>query len=351
MARNMKDANAGAFDAFKSRVSAHPFDNVARWIKTSEDEKAWLKDVRWLGDFRFDSHNWIVNCALHGQIYYLLVGFSVSDVGADGSLNAESLNAGLLTVLLSEQDVVRPDVSEVEIVDAALIPTSGEYEGHDWQDLLHLCRPMSLFSASSGSPFSGAQEESLARAALLFAASSGDLRSLAYSSQSLARCMSLAVDFGAKVPWGVIAYALVAARWDHAYLDIYRCIERLFPLPRMRELTKVIGLASPGLALSADIERVLGWRQQEEAGMAALFEARGELCVKFFERYRPHWGDAPAELAPAGLAQHFYKLRNAIVHFRPVTQQAAFTEERWVMVVDHFIEFVSEIYAEYSRDL
>jgi hypothetical protein len=353
MSRNMINANKAAFNSFSERIVRRDAGAAARWIITNGTDKLWLKNVELLDEFRFDSGNSIIQCRFENLMYYVLVGFSIDELEDDAPLKFAELNAGLFTALLAEKDIILPDLDEIEIVEQALIPVGDDYKGQNWEDLRGLCKSLTLLVALSDTPLANYDgvESSLQRAALIGVTHASTLRSLPYSAQSLKKCSALASDIDSKVPWGVLAYALAAVRWDHAYLDVYRCIERLFPLPKMKELKKSLQVASPGLNLSKEIERMLGWRQAEEAGMESLFNAVDNASRRFHNAYINYWPEAPNENVARGMAQHFYKLRNSIVHFRPVTEQPPFSYERWSVVMDNFIDLVDELYREFSCEI
>lgn len=353
MARNMVRTNEAAFRVLSDRLVSLQAEDAKRWVKTNEVEKAWLKNVEWIDEFRFDPNNWIIQCRHEDLLYYVTVGFELDDLSDQSPLQEAELNAGLFTALLAEKEIVRQDVDEIEVLDRALIPAGDGYDGQHLEDLRDLCRPISLLSVAFDTPMSEAKsaESALHRTALYCMASAKKMRSLPYSSRAIDRCKVLAADIDARVPWGMLAYALVAVRWDHAYLDVYRCIERLFPLPKMLELKQALQVRSPGLGLSKDIEGALGWRQREEDGMTSLFEAVDALCFRFYSAYSAHWTDGPEKYTPKSMALHFYKLRNSIVHFRPITEQRPFTYERWGVVLENFIELTEELYREFANEL
>jgi len=349
----MVRTNEAAFRAFSGRLVRRQAEDANRWIKTNDVEKSWLKNVEWIAEFRFDPNNWIIQCRHEDALYYITVGFELNDLTDQEPLQDVDLNAGLFTALLAEKEIVRPDVDEIEVLDRALIPVGHGYDGQHWEDLRDLCRPIALLSVVSDTPMSEAKsaESALQRSALYCMASAKKMRSLPYSSRAIDYCKTLASDIDARVPWGLLAYALVAVRWDHAYLEVYRCIERLFPLPKVLELKHALQVHCPGLSLSKDIEGTLGWRQREEDGMISLFEAVDALSCRFYGAYSAHWTDGPGGHTAKSMAQHFYKLRNSIVHFRPITEQQSFTYERWAVVMEHFIELTAELYRKFADEL
>lgn len=83
-----------------------------------------------------------------------------------------------------------------------------------------------------------------------------------------------------RFPFHLLHSAYISQTWQYSYIDIYRCIELLYPIPRMMELRDLVGerigdsLNARVLAINLfkDVNQATGWREIELSGLERLIK-------------------------------------------------------------------------------
>jgi len=142
-----------------------------------------------------------------------------------------------------------------------------------------------------------------------------------------------------RAPFHLLLRALTETRDDAAFLALYRCIEQLFPIPAIGDLSGELGLSKPALSVAAAIEKHLGWRRREEDAIAQLF---AQLDPTLIDRMFLAVGAvAQSENRSKSVSRRIYDLRNQCVHFRPAHAVGeALAIDNWPALTDLMLEAV-----------
>lgn len=148
-------------------------------------------------------------------------------------------------------------------------------------------------------------------------------------------------------PFHLLLRALTETRGDAAFMAVYRCIEQLFPIPAIKELSTALGISSPPLQVAAKIESHLGWRRREDEALAHLFSV---VEVELMGRMRTVSGaDVSIDHPFRPVAKRVYELRNQCVHYRPLHRDENTTHfDTWLELCDPLLEVVQNLYAGYT---
>ncbi|WP_213063948.1 hypothetical protein, partial [Escherichia coli] len=73
-----------------------------------------------------------------------------------------------------------------------------------------------------------------------------------------------------KIPQDNIFLSLTSSHLKHCYLELYRCIEWLYVIPRSRRLKGVIQFPRPAYELALHCIDELSWRRKEEDSLAKI---------------------------------------------------------------------------------
>ena len=132
--------------------------------------------------------------------------------------------------------------------------------------------------------------------------------------------------------------ALNAYCWRYCFLDVYRCIEPLFPYPSISKLKDMLG-ASDLNVLKESVSSALAWKAKEEVAMNALFEDMDETKVSFLNKVS----------VKEGSGKKIYELRNRIVHHQDfdTDMEKALSKEEWDKLVCFLLENISNMYSKY----
>lgn len=349
MNRNKKQANIDLFNALSSRITARAVPEAIRYIATANDfEKNWLIQGEIVDEFRFDSANRVLEVKCDKMNCVVLVNFPAPPEMPEG-LALTFMNPGLFTVLAVEARVIREDIDELFLYDTVFLPAAGDYQGHSWTTLEPFYQSMTVLAIDPDGPFGG--PGALARIVLYLSASVGKLRTLAISGTTLTTCQTIALDHRSQIPFALMAHALVAVRWEHCFLEFYRCIERLFSLPTVVSLKGELGIAVAGVAVSSILEKIIGWRKNEEAGLLTLLEECDAVCRRFHRLYIHLDETMHRDYTAKSVATYVYQLRNSIVHYRPATDLPELEDAAWVELVNFLIDLVVGLYTKFRIEL
>ncbi|MEX3939953.1 hypothetical protein AB4Y44_10455 [Paraburkholderia sp. BR10937] len=165
--------------------------------------------------------------------------------------------------------------------------------------------------------------------------------------------------------------AVVASHFKHCYIELYRCLEWLYALPRAIAVKRELGLATKATALARTFRSELGWRRKELDSLTLLLrDARVhsyplvELnrCMgaalppkpvrqqddtdDIFAKRKSDWSLKICE----NVADRLYKVRNQFVHqleqvdIQPVSKEA----EAWLISLLAWL--CVELYRRYAPE-
>lgn len=350
--RNMIDANSALFRALGAAVGdLVPKDVLLqkRAIQTSTDEKEWLKGF----SFRSSPHlvlgplsRFILGDFQNG-LYLIAIGIEITSPPVD--LEAIPLNAGLFTAVVSEMKIPLASIQNLpqELREYVFYPIEkGKCELLDIGVIRPYFESFSIFKVDPTSALARDAEHGL-RAALAATLCSPRSVPLAWPQTTLDRILYMTRDPVECAPFHLLLRALTEARGDAAFLSIYRCIEQLFPIPAINELSEALGISNPPLQVAAKIEFHLGWRRREDEALAHLFS---KIEIRLIDRIRNATGaDESIENPARPVAKRVYELRNQCVHYRPLHRDENTTHfDKWLDLCDSLLEVVQELYGQYT---
>lgn len=324
----MRTANAEVFKRLSATLPELD-SNLAirpRCIATDVDEKKWLKGVqlrssdslRLGGDYRF-----VV--AVHETSTYLIsVGWEFDEAPAD--LEAMQINAGLLTAILAETDIapIKSEALSLDLTDSVFYPSS---EACDYYDATHIARyfPALYVHRVIWTSAGWTENEFDLRLAVAGVVASPLTRQIYWEPHALSLISELVRDAKCVAPIHLILRALTSNRPDGAFLEIYRCLEQLFPIQSIRGLRTALSLTNDAFELAHLVESNLGWRANEEQSLENLLRNADVAVLQALANavgVAASSNSADGSLAPM-VAKRVYKLRNETVHYRPTHAHGA----------------------------
>lgn len=120
--------------------------------------------------------------------------------------------------------------------------------------------------------FKDSFDDNLNKLLLYFISSATNLRWLPYDSNNINAYKQIALTGNSNIPYIYILSALTAIQWKYAFKDLYRCIERLYPIGKISSLTKELTCLDEKdeFEIASTLEKTLGWRSDEESSLIAL---------------------------------------------------------------------------------
>lgn len=320
-----------------------------RAVQTDRNGKRWLQhfDLRSSSHLLLSSTSSLALGEYGGDYYLITVGLEVTTPPAE--FERVSVNSGMFTAIVSELEV--PLLRSVDLAqqlhEYVFYPLEGEVGLLDIEVVKRFFESIDVFRIEPASGLALDKEFGL-RAAIAAILGAPKARPLEWPATSLERLSYMIRDPDEQAPFHLLLRAITETREDSAFLAVYRCIEQLFPIPAIAELSAALGLSNPALQVAATIEQHLGWRRREDDAIARLF---GELDAPLIDRLLQIVDVVPGEenrSKPA--AKRVYELRNQCVHYRPVhgTTNGRQQFDSWLALSDLLLEVIQYLYARYA---
>ncbi len=121
---------------------------------------------------------------------------------------------------------------------------------------------------------------------------------------------------------GTIIYRSMFSRsWNYSFLELYRCIEFLYPIPYLKRFSDRLGDSTLFTKMYIEAENQLDWKPKEMNTLEKLIREYGESNTEILEFKKCFEKVEKVEFAKDSknsniVASRIYKLRNSIAHFR-----------------------------------
>jgi len=361
MSRNMKEANKHIFSVLtkfveKSDTSVE-LPEGTRFIKTDEDEKEWLKKSLIDEKYSVLPALKVSSLKFGGKKYFIVIGWE-SPGDSTEILTHIPLNAGLVTALIYKLNIpVRRGIDPLSIVNEVLFEYkegTEDYSGHGFDLIINFFEPFHVYEIKEDSPI---EKSDMLRIAGHFICENKDRLFLPFSSETICKFEKLFMEGIPGIPYENLLLSLTSIHWKFSFLDIYRCIERLFPVVSLNALHQSIECPVSLFHFSEEVEEKIRWRPKESEAINILLKEipdevrellqevktsldgtpKGEIGSSFSEQInkinKMLLKELPDEIrrfleemktsldgTPKGeIGSFFYKIRNSIVHYRAST--------------------------------
>ena len=324
-----------------------------RAISTDKDGKDWLKHakVTKMPHLALGPRAEFAIANFKERFFLVCVGIEVNPCkGSD--LIKISPNSGALTLFLADLELPLLDKPDLQyaLLEHVFIPPldkADKFIAIDVESVKKFFAKIELFEIRKDSVLISeyGMEYRVALAALLDARAA---RPLDWNVNTLERLAKMVMNPDEKAPFHLLFRMLTENRGDSAFLDIYRCIEQLFPLPKISVLCGDLGIVQSEMEVAKKLELHLGWRRSEIESLTHLMsEAPKEILEKlriFLNIY-----ENGSDLATV-IAKSIYEFRNRSVHFRAIHADAlSKAPPDWLGIVDVLLEFVEILYLKNSK--
>lgn len=348
--RNMTAVNQSAFGALIQQF--HRLGDLAvpegiRYISTNDHEKDWLRMASFQERMDITPNLRMVSLDFDGGKYMLVIGAEMDCRDIDISIIREiDINAGILTLLIAERDVrLSKSISAIEFYDAILFQhIEVGYSGHDYNDLLSYVEPISIFAIPEYSVLKG---NYLSRGACYLLTKHPSLLILNFDPIVLDLTSDLSLLGSDHISYRILLDYLFSTSYKHAFLEIYRLIERLFPISYIKELYAETGTGLSFINFVAMLEAKITWKPKEDDALERIFSSSREVTRQYF---RDFLATSPDLLARSD-HKYFYSLRNSIVHFRASHEDYELTNEQWNLLILATLYLLDEHYSLHNNIL
>lgn len=276
----------------------------------------------------------------HDRVYFIFFGFGPP---TDSVLGLSSVDAtpGLFALAVLHLDIAATATPWAirEAVEAFHAGVGG-YSGHGLAQIMPLFPELRFFSADVNFPFT----TDIIRATGSYASRTYADGPLAFEDET---CETLATSFEAghaTIPHMLVLQGVLSFSWASLYLEIYRCIEQLFAVPRISALVKEWPSNLALYDVAELVERHLSWRPREDESLAKILRNcdSGSVDIAL-----DAFGCSPSEVEDqrvGQVARSIYGLRNQLVHFRPHKDVPTRNDQSWNLIIRAMLLCVFEIY-------
>jgi len=348
MSLNLINANSEIFERCKSyvdRFGDFPFNRHAKvCINTSINERAWAADSKLL-DLARCLEKFCLKIRVGAEFYVAFVGVNCNKLNGWPGCAAEEVHAGMFTAVLYYAKLnVMNGVSPFAIANDIMIMDHGDdVKKVPLNQLEGYFSEVNVFNVSDDRIVNMSALQLLAVAV----SSSNSHYYLPYSDDVGKIFLDIAVESCNKYPYELLIYAMLSSHYKHAFLEIYRSIERLYPIPKLMEFHSSLAVDHiNAISLSGLLEQHLSWRPSEEESLRELIENLSDGVRDILRGVvESDGGDSK------NLSKWLYRLRNSQVHYREALRRHDMEEDRWNAIIYACLAISSFLYGKFAEDI
>jgi len=268
----------------------------------------------------------------------------------------QEINAGLFMFLVTDAKLEKTSpLSSAELEQNIFYDQyEGDYQGHDFSDLIKYFENFSVFKIEAGSAFIGREYTETG----YFICSQFD-KFIRLPIQSLVNNYFTILQEQSAVPKENVFLSLTATHYKHAFIELYRCIEVLYVMPRSLKLKARLAYANPAYELAVHCVSELGWRKQEEDSLCRILKDIDEAVIaasgiQGASFANPDWAFDGTDLSKKShetLAAKIYKIRNQFVHQLNLNQETTIEDSDWIILIQFTLNVIKDAYRVYKSDL
>ena len=345
MSRFVKGANQSIFLHLDNFCAARgvSLSNAAtpRWIASENKHRYAMRMAAVRTSVALSTVRKLARIELGPKVFICTVGFDNPNPLIDAVELA--VDAAFLTIVLAElAPRPRATASEIRnIVEAGDLNSDNTYQGHDPDLIGSLFAPIRVFETPA------LAEEETWKSFFRVCVEECEF-SESWIESGLASTLKLIGDLDPnKIPYRVLCRSIFDADPTSFFLALYRCLEALYAFSGARRLIDSLGMSMPWDNVAAALETELGWYPREENSLTQLL---GMAAIQDLESINALLGDANDDASLDSTrnraARRIYRLRNSIVHYRPVHSNVVFDGIDWNKTCERMANIAIYIYSE-----
>jgi len=348
MARNMKDANRLAFQTIRQSIKERyneDIDDGVRYISTDPEGKNWLKLAYFEDHGRFGPEIGAFKIFHEGETYIGFYGIKIDDKTlAPELLSRVPINAGILTIVLAESKIQISNTVSAETIELlSLFHKDAAFKGYDFEDISAMVESIDLFAIPKGSRI---RDLSIYRILIYIACNNKSRIYLPFSKRTISKFQMLAIEGANCISYENIYYAISSVNFKHSFLEIYRNIERLYPVCYIADFHDDLKLELSFLHFSSKLEKFTSWKPREESAIEKLFSLNPASISEGFQALLKTIGQESAKDH-----QFLYRLRNSIVHYRLSNETYSINDQIWDELIYLLLEMNRHHYTKFESKL
>ena len=339
----MIDANKKVFSILDDYCSIRqdPVKNAScvRYISgPTTDEKKFLTDAKVILTLEFTAIRRVILYEHDGRNFFCLVGFENSE--AFSTIREENINGGYFTAIISDlkPKPIATTTAIRNIVEAQDKSIGTSYIGHNVEIISTLFPKVKIFSNDLVST------EEAYRIFFRYCIVECSYDDYWLNDELVGCLISLCDMDSSKIPYQTLCRSIFDADPAALYLSLYRCIEALYSLKTVERLSKELKVVRDWNEISIILEKQLGWRAPESSSLnELLLHVKDDIFIKILESLGVEKIGQIFNLSNS-TGKQIYKLRNALVHFRPIHHRTEYDKINWNCLCSGMASLVKNIY-------
>lgn len=318
-----------------------------RYFSTTEEEKKWLIETNISGIEFFLPSIRAFNLEFNGLKYIAVIGANMQNFNEDPSiLLVTELNSGLITLLISEGLLkINPTANLLEFDDNIMSQhKDADYKGHDYFEILSYLEPIKLFQITENSIL---KDENLYRILVYIYSNNPNYLILEFNKSVLETFTEISLVGSKNISYNLLLHSLLSTNFKHSFLELYRLVERLFPINYLKDFHERVDTKLNFIEFSSELENITSWRPREEDALEKIFSIAKQNTKNSFDNFQK----SNPNLQNQSEYKYFYKLRNSIVHFRSSHEEFKLNSEQWNLLIIATLTLIDEQYSFYNKIL
>lgn len=346
--RNMIDENKKAFGNLINQLSSKGNFNIKagkRYFITNDDEKNWLKNCEIEEVYTVLPHISAVRLRFNEKIYISIIGTELdSSLMENVVIQEEELNSGISTLLIANNILkIDPQTNGLEFYNEIMFQhEENSYTGHDYKEVLKYLETINFFLLPDNSVL---KNESLKRILCYIFSNNKQHLILNFSDDLLESISEISLVGSSNISFGLTLSCLFSTNFKHAFLEVYRLVERIFPVSYLKEFHERVETDLNFIEFSTSLENITKWRPREEDALEKIFNSFTSTTEYYFNIFFTSSDD----LKDQSNHKYFYKLRNSIVHFRTSHEETDLTDSQWNKLIMATFYLVDENYSNFEN--
>lgn len=271
--------------------------------------------------------------------YYVFYGFPAPPADIFGLSEIDSLPS-LFSLAVIELDI-HPNASGArirEVLDGRFLGNE-DYNGHDLDEVSQLFPCLHYFEADLNFEYT----KDIIRTVGSYAAQTYEDGALSVGVDTKVNLIGLFERGNAWIPFTLVLQGMLSFSWQGFYLEVYRCIEKMYAMPRIHKLLSEMSTSLSPHDVAEILERVLTWRPREEEALGSVLRRCEESVITQLIKAFNITPRADADRASLA-ASAVYAARNEMVHFRPANTGITVSATVWDQRLAALIAAVEDIY-------
>lgn len=345
----MTDSNKAAFENLIDQLKEENIilSSAKRYIATNDDEKNWLQKAKIVNSINILPNVRALLLEFESEFFFILIGVNVQSTNIDNLILEDyPINAGLITLLLSERLIMlNTSINFSEFSNDIMFQYKDvSYKGNDYEELLRFLDSVQIFKLPENSILNN---EDICRILLYVYSNNPKLLILKFQPTVLNTISEISLAGSDQISFDVMFLSLLSTNFKHVFLELYRLVERLFPINYLKDFHIKVDTRLSFLEFTSELENITSWRPREEDAIEKIFSTSSN-SIKFF--YKDFF-DSSASLQMQSDYKYFYKLRNSIVHFRSNHEEFELNDIQWNLIINATLYLIDEQYSLYSKTL